>query len=85
MCESGEGFKRAKLQSSEAKRVETDALLSGLKAKSMDLEKKLHVAEVKLEEANRKRLELGRKLEEVETRDGLFQREVEFFIAEYDM
>ncbi|KAL1812174.1 hypothetical protein ACET3Z_022239 [Daucus carota] len=82
LCESGEGFERAKLQSSEAKRVETDAMLSGLKAKSMDLEKKLHVAEVKLEEANRKRLELGRKLEEVETRDSLFQREVEFFIAE---
>lgn len=72
-------------QSSEAKMVKANALLSGFKEKSMDVETKLHVADAKLEEVYKTSLELERKLQEVETRDSLLQRERMSFIAEYDM
>lgn len=65
--------------------IKADALLSGFKEKSMDVENKLHVAASKLEEVNRKSLELERKLQEVETRDSLLRRERMSFVAEYDM
>ncbi|XP_017227000.1 nuclear matrix constituent protein 1-like [Daucus carota subsp. sativus] len=69
-------------QSSEAKMVKANALLSGFKEKSMDVETKLHVADAKLEEVYKTSLELERKLQEVETRDSLLQRERMSFIAE---
>nr|APO14219.1 nuclear matrix constituent protein [Daucus carota] len=69
-------------QSFEAKLVNTDFLKSGLEEKSLDVEKKLHVADAKFAEVTKKSLELDRKLQEVETRDSLLQRERLSFIAE---
>ncbi|XP_074336724.1 nuclear matrix constituent protein 1-like [Apium graveolens] len=69
-------------QSSEAKMVKANALLSGFKEKSMDVDNKLHVADAKLQEVNRKSLELERKLQDVETRDSLHRKEHIFFVAE---
>ncbi|XP_074329792.1 nuclear matrix constituent protein 1-like isoform X2 [Apium graveolens] len=69
-------------QSFEAKMVDTDALQCGLKEKSLDVDKKLHVADAKFAEVNRKSLELERKLQEVEARDSALRRERISLIAE---
>ncbi|KAK1374558.1 Crowded nuclei [Heracleum sosnowskyi] len=69
-------------QSFEAKMINTDALQSGLEVRSLDVENKLHVADAKFAEVNRKSLELERKLQEVEALDSVLRRERTSFTAE---
>ncbi|RAL40180.1 hypothetical protein DM860_008320 [Cuscuta australis] len=60
---------------SEIKLADASALKAGIQDQSIEVREKLHMADAKLAESNRKNLELDMKLHELEARESVLKRE----------
>lgn len=69
---------------SETKLSDANNLIAGVQDRSLEVHQQLLAADAKLAEANRKSLELERKLQEVETCESVLKRERMSFNSEYD-
>lgn len=70
--------------SSELKLANANSLVDGIKEKSIGVEKNLCAAEAKLAEVNSKYTVMDMKLQELETRESVLQRERLSFVAEQE-
>lgn len=70
---------------SDLKLVEANALVTGIREKSLEADSKLRVADAQDADLSRKNLEIQRKLNQVDVRENALQRERLFFNTEYDL
>lgn len=66
------------------KLVEANALVTGIRDKSLEAESKLRAADAKYADLSSKNFEIERKLNEVDIRENALQRERLSFNTEYD-
>lgn len=82
LCEMHEEHAQIK-HMSESKLAAADALVLGIKGKSLEINERLHAAEAKLDEVNWKSSELELRLGEVEARESVLQKEHLSLSTEY--
>lgn len=68
---------------SEKKITDAQSLEASLEEKSLEIEGKLHAADARLAEANRKKSQADRDLEEAEARQRRLEKEKIYFETEY--
>lgn len=82
LCKSHEEHAQIK-RTSESKLAAADALCLGSRGKSLEINKKLHAAQAKLDDVNRNSSELEMRLGEVEARESVLQKEHVSLSTEY--